>query len=206
MAEVKKEKELQNKKRILNVVSAIGLILGIAFFVYGFKTGIFLSKEAMVKFLKPFGFWTPIIYVFFITLQAIFMIVPGGFGNLVGVLMFGPWMGILYNYLGNVLGSCLNFYLARRYGASVIKVFSSEEGFEKYKKWLTGDEKKFHKWFAIAIFMPFAPDDLLCYMAGLTNMSFRKFLLIIILGKPAAVAFYSLFLHFGFTELLKFFT
>lgn len=192
------------KKIILNAISVIGILLAIAFFTYGIKTGIFKDEKAMAEFLRPFGIWTPVIYVAFITLQAVFMIVPGGVGNLVGLLLFGKVNGILLNYVGNVLGSALNFILARRFGRDVIKIFSSEEGFKKYEKWLAADEGKFHKWFAIAIFMPLAPDDLLCYLAGLTNMTFRKFITIILLGKPLALIFYSLFLESGFQWILRY--
>ena len=62
---------------------------------------------------------------------------------------------------------------------------------------------KFHKWFAVCIFLPFAPDDLLCYLAGLTRMSYRKFMLIILLGKPFGVTMYSLALYYGFNSLLR---
>lgn len=190
------------KKRIINIISFIAITLAVSFFVYGIRTGIFKSQEAMTLFLKPFGALTPFIYVMFIAFQSTFMVVPGAVGNLVGVLMFGPVWGILFNYLGNVLGSTSNFFLARFYGADIIRLFSSEKLYNKYKSWLKEDEKKFHKWFAICIFAPFAPDDLLCYLAGMSNMTFKKFITIIILGKPLAVALYSLLLAYGFRNLL----
>ena len=40
----------------------------------------------------------------------------------------------------------------------------------------------------LAIFFPVAPDDFLCYLAGLTRMSLKKFSAIIFLGKPASIA------------------
>lgn len=191
------------KKRIINIVSFIAITLAVSFFIFGIRTGIFKSQQAMADFLKPFGLWTPFIYILFIAFQSTFMVVPGAVGNLVGVLLFGPAVGITFNYIGNVLGSTSNFFLARIYGADIIRLFSTEKLFDKYKKWLQEDEKKFHKWFAICIFAPFAPDDLLCYLAGMSNMSFKKFITIIILGKPLAVAFYSLLLTFGFHNFLK---
>ncbi len=196
--------EIRRKKRIINILSAIALLVAAAFFVYGIRTGLFRSHEKMTAFLAPFGLATPLIYIFFIALQSIFMVVPGGLGNLVGVLLFGPLGGILCNYIGTVLGSSANFLLARQFGLDIIRLFSTEKGFHKYEKWLNGDERKFHKWFAIMIFSPLAPDDLLCYMAGLTSMTYRKFLIIILLGKPLAVTAYSLLLHFGFTNLMNY--
>ena len=56
-----------------------------------------------------------------------------------------------------------------------------------YEGWLEKGAK-FDKFFAVAIFMPVAPDDFLCYLAGLTKMRSSRFLKIIILGKPFAIA------------------
>lgn len=61
----------------------------------------------------------------------------------------------------------------------------------------------FDKWFALAIFFPAAPDDLLCFLAGVTSMSFKKFLIIILLGKPLSIAAYSLGLQLLFTQVLQ---
>lgn len=196
------QKTMVKKKRIINIVSFIVITFAVSFFIFGIRTGIFKSQEAMTVFLQPFGILTPIIYVLFIAFQSTFMVVPGAVGNLVGVLMFGPLWGILYNYLGNVIGSSSNFFLARFYGADIIRLFTSEKIFNKYKDWLDKDEQRFHKWFTICIFMPLAPDDLLCYLAGMTKMTFKKFIVIILLGKPLAVAMYSLLLAYGFRNLL----
>lgn len=197
------QKKIEKKKVVINVLSILGLVLAVIFIVYGIRTGIFKSEKAMAAFLSPFGMLTPVLYIVFIAFQSTFMVVPGALGNLVGVLLFGPFYGIICNYIGTVLGSSANFALARYYGPDIIRVFSSEKGFKKYQKWLSGNEKKFHKWFTIFIFLPLAPDDLLCYMAGLTKMTYRKFLLIIITGKPLAVTAYSLLLHYGFTNFLE---
>ena len=61
----------------------------------------------------------------------------------------------------------------------------------------------FDRFFAAAIFFPAAPDDLLCFLAGVTRMRFRKFLLIILLGKPLSIALYSMGLTVVFEQLLK---
>ena len=44
----------------------------------------------------------------------------------------------------------------------------------------------------LAILLPLAPDDYLCYFSGLSSMSFRKFSAIILVAKPWCILFYSL--------------
>ena len=63
------------------------------------------------------------------------------------------------------------------------------------------EDGKFAKLFAAAIFFPMAPDDLLCYLAGTTAMTWRQFTCIILLGKPFSIALYSM----GLTKLFQFF-
>lgn len=59
----------------------------------------------------------------------------------------------------------------------------------------------FTKLFALAIFLPFAPDDFLCYLAGTTKMKLGSFTCIILAGKPAAIALYSLGLMTVFSHI-----
>ena len=76
----------------------------------------------------------------------------------------------------------------------------SDKMIAKYEAW-TGSESKFARWFAIAIFFPVAPDDFLCYLAGTTGISWRKFTAIILMGKPASIALYSLGLNVVFKQI-----
>lgn len=69
-----------------------------------------------------------------------------------------------------------------------------EKTFSKYVSWL--QKPGFEKLFAAAIFMPIAPDDFLCYLAGVSKIKFKKFVVIILLGKPLAIAAYTFGLEF----------
>lgn len=70
---------------------------------------------------------------------------------------------------------------------------------EKYSN--VTEHKNFTKYFAIAIFLPLAPDDFLCYLAGTTKMKLRHFTIIILLGKPFAIAMYTFGLDFIMRKL-----
>lgn len=185
-------------KKFINSSSMIGLLLTIVFLVYGFKTGIFTSPEHLSAFIKHIGIWGPIIFVIIQIIQVVIPIIPGGISCVAGVILFGPLYGFLYNYLGIVIGSIIVFGLARYYGTPFIQNLVSQNTYNKYIGWLDKG-RHFDKWFALAIFLPVAPDDFLCMLAGLTQMSYRRFIAIIILGKPASLLVYSL----GLTALLQ---
>ena len=145
----------------------------------------------MELFIRQSSFWGPLLFIVIQIAQVVIAVIPGGLTCLAGVVFFGPWYGFLYSAVGIIIGSCINFYLARRYGEKFIRLFVSDETYEKTKKkFLTG--KKFDVVFTAAILLPCAPDDVLCMLAGLTDMSWRKFLTILFLGRPVTIVVYSL--------------
>lgn len=184
---------------MMNASTAAGLAACAALAVYGFYTGIFRSQEALGAFLEGFGVWAPLIFVVFQAVQVVIPILPGGIGCVAGILVFGPLAGFIYNYVGICLGSLAAFLLARKYGQPIIESMFSPKLRAKYNHWTEG--RRFNNLFAVAIFMPVAPDDFLCYLAGTTKMTFRRFTTIILLGKPLAIAAYS----FGLSTAITYF-
>ena len=190
----------RKKQRIINLITwcSIGALL--IFTIYGIRTGILTDRSQMEALVSRSGIYGPLLFVLIQIIQVVIPIVPGGITCAVGVVMFGAWEGLLYNYIGIVIGSFINFYLARRYGKCFVQSLVKKETYEKYAGWLEKG-KKFDKFFALAIFFPCAPDDFLCMLAGLTRMSWKKFGTIILLGKPASIAIYSLALIYTGTWL-----
>ncbi|HCA4868981.1 TPA: TVP38/TMEM64 family protein, partial [Enterococcus faecium] len=101
-----------------------------------------------------------------------------------------------YNYIGICIGSIIIFLLGRRYGKPFILSMISDKTYNKYIGWLD-NQNRFEKLFALAIFLPVAPDDALCLMAGLTNMSVKRYTLIILIAKPLSIFLYSMALIYG---------
>lgn len=185
-----------DKRKIQTILTAVSVIAMIAFSIYGIQQGLFTDREKMEAFVGQMGILGPLLFVLIQIVQVVIPIIPGGISCAVGVVLFGAWYGLLYNYIGIVIGSFINFYLARRYGRCFVQAFVKEETYEKYASWLEKG-KKFDRFFAMAIFFPCAPDDFLCLLAGLTRMSWKKFGTIILLGKPASIAMYSLALVYA---------
>lgn len=170
------------------------------FCIYGLKTGIFTSQSKLQGFIDGFGIAGAAVFILFQAVQVVIPILPGGIGCLGGVLLFGALKGFIYNYIGICAGSVIAFLIAKYYGKPVLRYFFSDKLIQKYDSW-TSKKDRFAKWFAVAIFLPVAPDDFLCYLAGTTEMTVRKFTAIILLGKPFAIALYSLGLTAVFSQL-----
>ena len=181
----------QAVKKATNFTTLVLIGALIIFSVYGYQKGIFTNRDQLELFIRQSSFWGPLLFIVIQIAQVVIAVIPGGLTCLAGVVFFGPWYGFLYSAVGILIGSCINFYLARRYGEKFIRLFVNDETYEKTrKKFLTG--KKFDVVFTAAILLPCAPDDVLCMLAGLTDMSWRKFLTILFLGRPVTIVVYSL--------------
>lgn len=190
-------------KIISNIVTTISFIGCILFFIYGFKSGLFYSKEALEGFLSQFGIWAPICFIGLQFVQVIIPIVPGGISCLGGILIFGPVLGLIYNYIGICLGSIAAFLIAKKYGDTVIDYLFKPKLREKYLHMVAN--RRFGIFFTFMIFSPIAPDDFLCYLAGTTKMSLAKFNTIIFIGKPLPIVIYSFGLELAFRYIASFF-
>ncbi|HFD0539639.1 TPA: TVP38/TMEM64 family protein [Enterococcus faecium] len=183
-------------RKLINFISIIGLGLSIALTIYFINLGVFKDLNALRGLVGDSIILGPIIFVFIQILQVVIPIIPGGISTAAGVLIFGPYAGFIYNYIGICIGSIIIFLLGRRYGKPFILSMISDKTYNKYIGWLD-NQNRFEKLFALAIFLPVAPDDALCLMAGLTNMSVKRYTLIILIAKPLPIFLYSMALIYG---------
>lgn len=181
---------MANSRKVLRVAQVGGLLAIIAFCVVCFRLGYFSNPAKLQTIILRAGLWAPLLFILLQIVQVIFPVIPGGLSTVAAVAMFGVGWGFVYNYIGIGIGSMLSFMLARHYGRRFIALIFPEKTMAKYQHYLDGG-KKFDRLFTVAILMPVAPDDLLCMLAGLTKMSFKKFATIIVLCKPWTILAYS---------------
>lgn len=187
-------KWILKKKKIIDLV---GWILFLIFIFVAWKSGLITDSLALEKALKRAGGFAPLLFIFIQAVQVVVPVLPGAVGNVFGVIFFGPLWGFILNYLGICIGSVIAFHLSRKYGTNFAKQMTGRKFYNKYEKFLE-NERKFEKIFALLIFFPFAPDDFLCYLAGISKISYRKFTTIILLGKPLAIYLYTI----GLTKVI----
>ena len=60
--------------------------------------------------------------------------------------------------------------------------------------------------FIITSAVPFTPADFICYLAGLSKMSLKKYFIIICLAKPATILIYTYSLDFIIQAAIHLFT
>lgn len=177
--------------RILNITVVILLLAACAVGFYCWRLGVFHDLETLRAYIDRAGLFAPLAFGLLHLLQILVPFIPGGIILVAGVVIFGPWQGLLYNYIGIIAGSTVSFALARKYGRAFVHRQISPAVWHKYMRWLD-NEKIFRRMFMVMILLPFAPDDALCMLAGISRMAWPEFLLIIMLLKLPILATYSL--------------
>ena len=167
-------------RTVFQAVSLFGLLLCVAAGIWAWRAGLLTSQERMQAFVTSCGAAGGLLFVAFQAVQVVVPVLPGGLGCLVGVVLFGPVVGFVYNYVGICIGSLMAFAVARNCGRPLLNLLFSEKLLTKYSSWT---------------------DDFLCYLAGTTSMTWRRFTAIILLGKPFSIALYSLGLTVLFQQI-----
>lgn len=198
IVEQKHPKILEEKSKLAKwafTVSILLMIIGGAIF-YILHRDRFSSFEDFKEFIDGFGIWGPFVLIVFQCLKVIYGVIPGAIGCMVGGALFGWWQGFLYNYIGICSGSILVFILSRKFGIELMSQIFSEKQYQQGMHFMNRWNKNFSVFLWGAICFPWAPDDFLCYISGMTNIKFKRFLLILLTAKPWTILGYSLI--FGF--------
>lgn len=179
-------------KGLLTALLVFLLIFSLLFLLRGWASGRFNSVESMREYIGSFGIFGPLVLAVIQALQVVLPVLPGFLGCIVGAGLFGAAGGFWCNYIGISLGSVAAFLLARRFGVSLVQKMVPMEKYKRWVDWVNG-RRSYTAVLFLAILLPLAPDDFLCYFSGLTGMSARRFTWIIVLGKPWCILSYCIF-------------
>jgi uncharacterized membrane protein YdjX (TVP38/TMEM64 family) len=146
------------------------------------QAAVFLSKwdaAALRDWILSFGVFSPVVYFLVVVAQVIFSPIPAGPVTFAGAMIFGVPQGLALSMAGSVVGSVLVFAAARRWGEPLVIRLVGEETYYKYAGRL--DPKGW--WLLAILLVPFMPDDAVCALAGLSAVTFRRFLLFMVVGR-----------------------
>lgn len=181
---------LMKSKRVRIIIVLVFVILLLLFLKELFAQK-FTSVEEFQEYMDRFGIWGPLVLTLFQAFQVVVPVLPGYLGCAAGAVAFGPVVGFTCNYIGISIGSIIAYYVARKYGIDIVLSMFSEKMYDKWSKRI--EKSKSYDWFLfLATVLPLFPDDFLCYFSGLIRMSAKKFIWIIIIGKPWCILGYSI--------------
>jgi len=194
--------EISPAKKILRIVMVLALILvalGLIYFLLE-TTGLWEKLNSVDKLqtvILELGFWGRFTFVFLQFLQVTFVPLPSPVLVIAGTLIYGPVEASLLSLSGILLGSALAFFLGRFFGKKVVAFMVGEKIANKWKNFLNNCKYTF----ILMMLLPFFPDDILCLVAGLTDMSWTFFMLTQLITRPIGIFVLS---YFSSGEIIPF--
>lgn len=175
--------------RPLAVAATVLLLLGGGLFLW--QTGFFSalgSVESLQAYIARFSPYSHLLFFLLQFLSVVLAPIPSNISAAAGGVLFGTWPAFLLTMGAVLCGSVLVFLLARALGQSFADRFVSKQISERYLDLIHAKTDVF---LALAFLFPFFPDDLLCILAGLTKISTRRFLCIVLFTRPWGLLFAS---------------
>ena len=163
----------------------IAIVLLISIIIYLKSSGILgymSSLEAFKAYIEGFGNQA---YIVFFILQVISIIIapiPSNVSAMAGAMIFGMWQSFIVTTLAIISGSAIVFLLSRIYGKAFTERFVSPKILKKYEELINSSKGELI--ITLMLLLPFFPDDIINFLVGLSNMSFKKYFIILVLTRP----------------------
>ena len=142
------------------------------------------SVEALREYISGAGGMAALLFILFCFLQVVLLPVPGSVAVAAGVAMFGPLQCALYSFLGIVAGSLVAFAVGRWLGYKAVCWIVGKEDLDK---WLDKMKGKDYLILSLMFLLPLFPDDILCFVAGLSSMTWLYFIVMIVITRAVSV-------------------
>ena len=178
-----------NKKLIYNIFYSFIFLLAVTLIlIYLLKTTGLLNKftsiENFREFISSFGYLAVLVFIVFQFLQVVILPIPGVVSVGAGVLLFGPLLSAIYSCIGIIIGSLCAFYIGRHFGSKGVSFLIGRKNLEKGLKLIEGKDKFL---FTFMFLFPFFPDDLLCFLAGVTKIDNKFFIVMVVMTRIISI-------------------
>ncbi|GIP17959.1 putative membrane protein YhjE [Paenibacillus montaniterrae] len=159
-----------------------------------------MSLEQIEQFLKDLSSLGPLPGILVPLLEAFLPFLPLIVIIAANVNIYGFGFGILFSWIGIVVGATAIFGLCRKYGHRLRDRLQKRYAtVEKIFGWI--ESRGFTPLFLLSCF-PFTPSVLITLVSALSKLPFRSFLVAVALGKAVMVLFIAL-LSFDITNLFS---
>lgn len=130
----------------------------------------YLTAEGLGRFLAAAGLWAPVVYML-IYVVGVCLFVPGAILTGLGAVIFGPYWGFVFVWIGAMIGASAAFFIGRTLG----REFAASLVGDRLRKY---DDAIERNGFATVLYLrliyfPFTPMN---FGMGLTKVHFRDYL------------------------------
>ncbi len=178
------------RKQVLYKCCLVAYVLLILVAVVAYallKTGfaeVMRDGEKLKEYLERAGGWMTALFILIQFLQVVLLPIPSTVTVVAGTALFGPLRGSLYSLTGILIGSVVAFLIGRYAGVRVVAWLVGDETLEKWLKKIKGKDKLL---LTAMFLLPVFPDDVLCFVAGISSMSLLYFVIVILISRILAI-------------------
>jgi uncharacterized membrane protein YdjX (TVP38/TMEM64 family) len=145
------------------------------------------DRESLLDYLNAYGDLGMVLMFILLFVQVIAAAIPGHFIMIAGGYLYGFVAAALIIHTSTVIASQIAYCLARRYGRPVVERLAPAPLVEK---WTKRAERQGVIFFIFSFMLPIFPTDVMNFVAGLSGLSFRKFLAANFIGRlPSSILF-----------------
>jgi len=163
-------------------VAAVVVFAGLVVLVRAYAPFL-TSGAAFREFVASYGVYAPLVFVVLQALQVVLAPIPGQVTGFASGYLFGAFWGSVYSLTGIAIGSTAAFWLSRRYGRPFVERVVDDDTLARFdgvaaRAGLPG--------LFVVFLVPGLPDDVVCFVGGLTDIDLSKLVAVAIVGRAPA--------------------
>lgn len=177
--QIKRPTRKQVRGGVIAAVVVVAVV--VALYMWGQPfISLFSDQEKMRQSIESFGIFGPLIYMLLQATQVLIAPIPGQITGLASGYLFGPYLGLLYSIIGATIGFTIIFLITRKFGRPLVERFFDKKHIEKFD-YITKTNGVMTLF--LIFLLPAFPDDLICFLAGLTKIPIRTLIFISVAGR-----------------------
>lgn len=178
---VKKVSKKINIKEIIKF-TVIAVVIVIIFF---FAKEIIKNVDTITKFAESAGIFGPLLLIALIALGILFTPIPSFVLIIAAGYLYGIWWGSLYSYIGHLIAATSAYAVSKH--SNILN--GKGKLFKKYYKLVKDREHMLYLMYLIPVF----PISITSIISASTNVTWKKFMKIILISFAPTVLFFSFF-------------
>jgi len=141
-------------------------------------------RERVQEWVAGFGPWAPLVSVVLNAAQVLLAPIPGQFVGLMNGYLYGVWLGTLYSMIGLLIGTAVAMALGRWFGRPLVERLVDAQ---RLTHWDGVIRRRGPPFLFLVFLFPSLPDDLVCFLIGLSPLSIPRTLVLAMIGRLPGV-------------------
>ena len=168
------------RRRTIAVLGLLALMVAALIIWHKPLLSLFADTARIQEFVMRFGTWAPLATILLHVAQVLLAPIPGQVIDAANGYLFGAAWGTVYSLAGVIAGSSLAMALARRFGRPWAEKLIKRETLERLDGY---SQQRGALFFFLVFLLPFLPDDVACFLAGLTPLPLPELVMLAAIGR-----------------------